>query len=372
MSNLVELPAVLEVRTERFELVYSLVKILTIPLEHLPEVATTLEMLSNFLIQHSHAVLKSISNGSCSSFRPIIQAVFVILDVSSTSKESLKNSRSLQRVLVNVFDVVVCNLGGAILTKSQTSPSASLAEDLCLVIAVGRMTLRYPGIRPVFPILAAALHRHGTAMRALDLFSHSDSLYVEGKLIYGDLSLQFINLLLEIPHEAEHILSNGLIRTLLESPVCSRLQDGGVAAHVAETASLHHIWIQGILPIILNLTITLSTKLQRDLEVFVDAYAKQINFCLTSWDRPKILTSAAVDETFLLALLFELLRSLSSTGNSEYDKGRLFLADRIQYMLNHPKFLGSLLYLLPGEDAEITETTIHDQLRQIKQVLIVD
>jgi nuclear pore complex protein Nup188 len=97
-----------------------------------------------------------------------------------------------------------------------------------------------------------------TARYATTLFSWADQLTVEGDPVYGELSLIFLVQLAAIPSLAEYLAVEAVLMKLGTSRLTRILAQSKAFGPFDSVPRLYAIWIEGMLPLCLNLLVSVS------------------------------------------------------------------------------------------------------------------
>ncbi len=286
-------------------------------------------------------------------------------------------------------------------------------EDLTQIISVLTKVLTLNPSRGFLSSMATMISETHTAISIMTLFSCSHQLAINGDPVFGELSLLLILELASVDIIAEHLIVNGLFSMLVESPIATMIQQGGIKPTSSNPAArLHSIWCR-MLTLVASLLSKIGSRLIPEIAMFLKFYSNQIEYALKGWNRDNLILSiSTVVETSQIVILIELLSVLDNqTGGGEYT-GQVFidskikevasrensslhlpssngsrkgfdgqsqpqhngatlpsghinynkqdLADRLDYLLTHPKFLASRVVSNNAEEAKLSEQETKD------------
>ncbi|QLG73536.1 hypothetical protein HG535_0F00460 [Zygotorulaspora mrakii] len=316
-------------------------------------------------------------------YRPILRSVLLVLGSVTTGTHFLELEADQ---LLEFFEISFCKGVQLIVSEilcdigSSTSNGKQVVifnigeriQDLFLLLSL------FTKIRTLNPtanfniIMASSLNESGTLKAVLNLYSSSHLFNVNSEAILGSLILSFISELCTVDPIATKFINSGLFATLLESPLSIAIQDGGIK--LEQQGSLHSIWTNGLLSIILLLLSKFGNKLLPECCLFISYFSKQIETAIYRWSDSKLAVSTAlIRETSQLILLQKILQNLnyqkylSNSGNIisltdensevelviglDTEEARKSLNIALKRLLTHPKYLNS----------RVVATTIEEQ-----------
>ena len=237
-------------------------------------------------------------------------------------------------------------------------------------------------------ILASSLNEVGTVKVILSLYSTSHLLKVNDEALLGPLTLTFVSELCSIKSVAEKFITNGLFAVLLESPLSVAIQKGNIKPETKP--SLHNIWTNGLLSIVLLLLSEFGVKVLPECCLFVSYFTKQVDTAIKRWSDSKLaVSSALIKETSQLVLLQKMLSALNYQAylvnskthtavdeketyvellpglDTEQEKNTLNIA--LNRLLTHPKYLNSRIVPISLEEARLLEED-HTRAEFVKHI----
>ncbi|GAV55943.1 hypothetical protein ZYGR_0AZ01150 [Zygosaccharomyces rouxii] len=332
-------------------------------------------------------------------YRPILRCVLILLDLVTTGSHFVELASDS---LLEFFELSFCKgfhlILSEILSDISTSTSngkqvvvynmASRIQDLFLLLSL------FTKIRALKPsesfnlILASSLNEVGTVKVILSLYSTSHLLKINDEAILGPLTLTFVSELCSIKNVAEKFITNGLFAVLLESPVSVAIQKGDVRPE--SKPSLHNLWTNGLLSIILLLLSEFGIKVLPECCLFISYFTEQVSTAVLRWSDGKLAVSTAlIKETSQLVLLQKMLSALDYqsyllNSKTQYlvdeneklfellpgldvDQEKRALSVALNRLLTHPKYLNSRIVPTSLEEARLLEEE-HTRVEFVKLI----
>lgn len=282
-------------------------------------------------------------------------------------------------------------------------------DDLQLLFSILKVFMSLKSSPSLQNSMASLVIENGTIKSLLNLYSFSHLIEVNNEHIFAQLSLMFIQQLLTVDIIAEHFVSTGLLVVLVQSSISQPIKNGGIS--ISNAPQYHRIWTNGILPTYITILAKLGPKVILELCLALQAFGKQIEFCIESWakDSSSIsISSALVAETSQILLVFQMLKSsnfkeyletlqdrlpgINSTGQNSVDMPILpgldteakrdDFVDCINNLIKHPKFLSSRIVPSSIEEVQIIEKgdvlfsrlakVIVEEIRELKEFFSTD
>jgi nuclear pore complex protein Nup188 len=225
---------------------------------------------------------------------------------------------------------------------------------IVLVIAIGQDVVDLCSKDVVSSEFCNKLMDHNTVDAAVRLYASSHQALIDDQPVFAELSLQYLVTLCYVPRVPEQLAVAGILAFFMESPISSILQSSDIRA--PGSLILHRIWTRGILPIVFNLLQALGSRILRDTVAFLRLYEQQIQSAFTEWARPKLITTALVDETLLLLVLFEVVDTYSRLEQDRFMfKGKEDLLENVNNLLAHPRYLARLVHATSFDEEKLVE-----------------
>ncbi|KAJ4305565.1 hypothetical protein N0V90_001096 [Kalmusia sp. IMI 367209] len=171
---------------------------------------------------------------------------------------------------------------------------------------------------------AALLFANSNTIRyATSLFSWSDKLIIDTNgvqdPIYGELSLLFILSLSSLKPLAETMAVEGILSQLNNANLMNYYRRPGGMGPFDNPARLHSIWSKGLLPLCLNLLLSVGAPIAGEISSFLNAFPEQLqrssNALSTRYLNKVTLNLAA--ETHSLALISSIIEAIRTAGVRE-------------------------------------------------------
>lgn len=386
----IEAPLFTEVYCERLQLVFYILYSFQKRAESLPEktLFKLLELLTAVFKSDQLEFVANIGQSTKRNFyRPILRSILLALGFVRTGAQFIEmESDQLLELFELSFSKGVYLIMSEILSDISTSTSngrqvaifnmEERVQDLFLLLS---LFAKFKALNPPDRfnlIMASSLNEVGTVKVILNLYSTSHLFKMNGETVFAPLTLTFISELCTIDHIATKFISNGLFTVLLESPLSVAIQEGKIIPE--EQASLHNIWTNGLLSIILLLLSEFGGKVMPECCLFVSYFSQQIKNATCRWSDSKLAVSTAlIRETSQLILLQKMMQALNyqqfltnpsgrslQNGNHKQveliigldtEQERKLLKNVLNRLLTHPKYLNS----------RVVPTTIEEQ-RQLE------
>lgn len=230
--------------------------------------------------------------------------------------------------LADVVTRVVAPAWRALAGNLHTNIACALPSDFALVIALLQVVLAVPGIEAVHTRIAEVVASLQLVRSALSLYSWSDQLAaaMDNEPIYGELALQFLQVLSTIRPVAEHIALESSLPILASANLSSYFRKPGGKGPFDEPRRMFTIWTEGMLPLCLNLLDAVGPPVAGDVSVFLNGFPLQLeradialeNRDPTKWNpHAGAVTLGLVQEAHSLCLISMILASDSARAAAE-------------------------------------------------------
>ena len=312
------------------------------------EIKTVLRLAFNALVAPELMFFDCLAEGKFDISQPLMRTLITCLKRLDKSKD-----RS-PALLLDIFEAIVAKGASNLFTRARAHPDEDECEMITLVIAIAQEILDLSQKDSIISEFSNKLMDHNSMESAVKLFSISHEALVSEQPVLSELSLQYMVTLCAAPRVPEQLAVAGIIAVIMESPISSVLQSADIRA--PQNHMLHRIWTRGVLPVISNLLQTLGSRILRDVVAFLRLYEQQIQAAFTEWSRPKIVTTALIDETLLLLVLFE---DVDKHMQMEHDRfmftGKEDLLENVNNLLAHPRFLARLVHPTNVDEERLME-----------------
>jgi nuclear pore complex protein Nup188 len=314
------------------------------------EVKAVLRLAFNALMVPELTFFEALAEGLYDLSRPLMGVILICLKCLQNSRDRSAVSASL----LDIFEAIGAKAASNLFHRARSNPSADTADMVNISIAISQEIISL-STKDGLPLeLSSKLMDHNSVDAAVRLYATSHQALVDEQPIFAELSLHYLAALCSLPQVPEQIAVAGIFSFFMESPVSSILQSSDIRA--PQNISLHRLWTRGVLPIIFNLLQSLASRITRDTVAFLRLYENQIQGAFTEWARPKFVTTALVDETTLLLVLFEVVDNLLQLEQDRFIfKGKEDLLENVNNLLAHPRFLARLVHPTSLEEEQLTE-----------------
>ncbi|KAL6711483.1 hypothetical protein ACN47E_004417 [Coniothyrium glycines] len=211
-------------------------------------------------------------------------------------------------------------------TQLHADPASVSPSDFALITALLQRIIAIPEMTKWQAQAAPIFSDSSTVRYATSLFSWSDRLTIPHNNIpdpiYGELSLLFLLSLSTISSLAETMAAEGLLAQLNTANITKYYRRPNGMGPFDTPARLHSIWTKGLLPLCLNLLLSVGAPLAAEISSFLNQFPEQLSRAAsalsptTSTARrtdPKITLSTAT-ELHSLALLSSILDQVRREG----------------------------------------------------------
>lgn len=389
----IQAPLFTEVYCERLQLVFYILYSFQRRAGSLPEKALfkLLELLTSVFKSDQLAFVANIARSTKRNFyRPILRSMLLALSFVKKGTHFIEmESDQLLELFELSFSKGVYLITSEILSDISTSTSngrqvailnmEERVQDLLLLLSL------FAKIKELNPpdrfnlIMASSLNEVGTLKVLLNLYSTSHLFKMNGETVFAPLTLTFISELCTIDHIATKFIGNGLFTVLLESPLSVAIQEGNIVPE--QQTSLHNIWTNGLLSIVLLLLSEFGSRVMPECCLFVSYFSRQIKNATFRWSDSKLAVSTAlIRETSQLILLQKMMQALdykqfltNPSGktfqnesqkevelitNLDTEQERRQLKNVLNRLLTHPKYLNSRVVPTTLEEQRLLEADI--------------
>jgi nuclear pore complex protein Nup188 len=248
-----------------------------------------------------------------SSFRGTMPASHKTYEASSST------------LLLEILSDTVAKGFRSLATQLHADPTSVSPSDFALLTALLQRIIAIPEMSK-WQTQAALLFANSSTIRyATSLFSWSDRLTVPHNNIpdpvYGELSLLFLLSLSSIPALAETMAVEGVLSQLNTANITSYFRRPGGMGPFDTPARLHSIWTKGLLPLCLNLLLSVGPPIAAEISSFLNTFPHQLSRASTSLSAssssrtgPNKIPLAVASETHSLALLATILETVRKQG----------------------------------------------------------
>lgn len=297
--------------------------------------------------------------------RTITQLICQVLNAISELSLPRSLLPLLQRQVSQTFGQVICIHGPKYIQTLRHSHAAHAGEQLSILIVVGRLisSLAQKHALPPAPF-ASELVQSSLLSDLVGFFSSIEDISPESQASSNAYSaLQMLLMLHSVTKASTQFMHAGLFRMLLESRLCLTIQSKGSSGTVDLFQSL---WVSSILPLQLCMINSLGVRIKDETEILINAYHKRIQSSISCWTKPHNINSTTTQELVLTLLLTGSYDNMLQAPDEEYATTKSVLADRLDYLITHPKTTSALTS--PGDD----ESQITKDLQTAVEILRTD
>ncbi|KAF1849381.1 uncharacterized protein K460DRAFT_415759 [Cucurbitaria berberidis CBS 394.84] len=240
-----------------------------------------------------------------------------------TSHNSYTEPISTQ--LLEVLSDAVAKGFRSLATQLHAEPSSVSPSDFALLTALLQRIIAIPEMAK-WQTQAALLFANSNTIRyATSLFSWSDRLTLPNNgvndPIYGELSLLFLLSLSSIQALAETMAVEGLLSQINTANLMNYYRRPNGMGPFDTPARLYSIWTKGILPLCLNLLLSVGPPIAAEISSFLNQYPEQllrashsVNSNPSSRSSATKITLSVASETHSLALISTILENVRKQG----------------------------------------------------------
>ena len=312
------------------------------------EVKTILRLAFNALVVPELTFFDALTEGKFDFGRPLLRTIMMCLKRFDRSKDRSSG------LLFDIFEAIVAKGATTLFNRARMHPDEDVADMISIVIAIGQEVVDLCIKDVVISEFCNKLMDHNSIETAVRLCATSHQALIDDQPIFAELTLQYMVTLCSAPRVPEQLAVAGIITYIMDSPISSILQSTDIRA--PQSHILHRVWTRGVLPIIFNLLQSLGLRILRDTRAFLRLYEQQIQSAFTEWARPKLVTTALVDETILLLVLFEVVDTYSRMEQDRFVfRGKEDLLENVNNLLAHPRFLARLVHPTSLDEEKLME-----------------
>lgn len=248
-----------------------------------------------------------------SSFRGTMPASHKTLETSSST------------LLLEILADTIAKGFRSLANQLHADPSTVTPSDFALLTAILQRIIAVPEMSKWQSQAALLFANNGTVRYATSLFSWSDRLTVShngvADPVYGELALLFLLSLSAIPAMAETMAVEGVLSQLNTANLMNYYRRANGMGPFDTPARLHSIWTKGILPLCLNLLLSVGAPIAAEISSFLNQFPEQlsrasgaINSSPSARTGATKITLSVASETHSLALLSAIIEDVRKQG----------------------------------------------------------
>lgn len=227
--------------------------------------------------------------------------------------------------LLEILSDTVAKGFRSLATQLHTEPATVTPSDFALLTALLQRIIAIPEMTK-WHAQAALLFANSNTMRyATSLFSWSDRLTISNNSVsdpvYGELSLLFLLSLSSIQTLAETMAVEGILAQLNTANLMNYFRRRNGMGPFDSPARLYSIWTKGLLPLCLNLLLSVGAPIAAEISSFLNQYPEQLLRASQSINSsPSVRSSATkitlsvASEIHSLALISAILENVRNQG----------------------------------------------------------
>ncbi|KAJ8109033.1 hypothetical protein OPT61_g7752 [Boeremia exigua] len=240
-----------------------------------------------------------------------------------TSHKTLEASSST--LLLEILSDVIAKGFRSLANQLHADPSSVSPSDFALLTAILQRVIAIPEMSKWQSQAALLFAEHSTIRYATSLFSWSDRLTISqnggADPVYGELALLFLLSLSAIPVFAETMAVEGVLSQINTANLMNYYRRPNGMGPFDTPARLHSIWAKGILPLCLNLLLSVGPPIAAEISSFLNQFPEQlgrassaINASPSSRSAATKITLSVASETHSLALISAILETVRKQG----------------------------------------------------------
>ena len=269
---------------------------------------------------HVHAVPKSMAALEASGMKSNVKAT------DETHISFL--DPAVAGVLMDVVIKIVAPVWRALAGNLHTNIACALPADFALITALLQGVLDVPGIECVHTQMAEVVASMQLVRSALSLYSWADHLAeaMGGDPVYGELAVQFLQVLSTVKPVAEHIALEGTLPQLASANLSSYFRKPNGKGPFDEPRRMFTIWAEGVLSLCANLLSAVGPPVAAEVSTFLNGFPLQLeraNTALENRNATKFnphagaVTLGLVQEAHSLCLISLVLQSDAARAAAE-------------------------------------------------------
>ncbi|KAL5119809.1 hypothetical protein ACEQ8H_002170 [Pleosporales sp. CAS-2024a] len=277
-------------------------------------------------------------------YRSLLRILFLALDfhlIDPSSKEEDVSFRSsfrgtvpkshndlteaISTQLLEILADTVARGFRSLATQLHAEPASVSPSDFALLTALLQRIIAIPEMTMWQSQAALLFANHNTLRYATSLFSWSDRLALSNNgvndPVYGELSLLFLLSLSSIPALAETMAVDGVLSQLNTANLMNYYRRPNGMGHFDSPARLYSIWVKGILPLCLNLLLSVGAPIAGEISSFLNQYPEQLlrasqalNSTPSSRTRSTKITLHIASEAHSLSLVSTIIDNVRKQG----------------------------------------------------------
>lgn len=231
-------------------------------------------------------------------------------------------SEAISNQLLEILADTVAKGFRSLANQIHADPSSVSPSDFALLTALLQRVIAIPEMNMWQSQAALLFANNNTVRYATSLFSWSDRLTLgNSDPIYGELSLLFLLSLSTIPALAETMAVDGVLSQLNTANLMNYFRRPNGMGPNDAPARLYSIWVKGILPLCLNLLLSVGPPVAGEISSFLNQYPTQLaraglalNSSPSSRTHPTKITLSIASECHSLSLITAIIDNVRKQG----------------------------------------------------------
>lgn len=193
---------------------------------------------------------------------------------------------TLSTSYLTIVSDVVCAGFVDLSTQLHRTPQLVLPSDFSILTAILQSILMVLGIEPLHSLISLRIQDSGVARYATALFSWanrlpgpladpSDHVAVQDP-IYAELAMQFILECSNLQPTAEFLATDMVLAQLANAPLMAYYRRRGGVGQFDEPSRMFSVWARGVLPLCLNLLLTVGEAYALEVVNFLNGFPEQL------------------------------------------------------------------------------------------------
>ncbi|KAF2851837.1 nucleoporin-like protein [Plenodomus tracheiphilus IPT5] len=238
---------------------------------------------------------------------------------------------SISTLLLEILADTVAKGFRSLANQLHAEPSSVSPSDFALLTALLQRILTIPEMSKWQSQAALLFANHNTTRFATSLFSWADKLTITHNgvqdPVYGELSILFLLSLSSIPALAETMAVDGVLSQLNTANITSYFRRTGGMGPFDTPPRMYSIWTKGILPLCLNLVLSVGPAIAAEISSFLNQFPEQLSRASSSINsahspvttnrnttRTAKITLSTASEIHSLALLYTIIEDVRRQG----------------------------------------------------------
>ena len=232
---------------------------------------------------------------------------------------------SSSTLLLEILSETVAKGFRSLATQLHAEPLSVSPSDFALLTAILQRIIAIPEMSKWQTQAALLFANSNTVRYATSLFSWSDRLTIShngvADPVYGELALLFLLSLSAIQALAETMAVEGVLSQINTANLMNYYRRSNGMGPFDSPARLHSIWTKGILPLALNLLLSVGPPIAAEISAFLNQFPEQlsrassaINSSPSSRSVATKITLSVASETHSLALISAIIETVRKQG----------------------------------------------------------